>query len=806
MKLSLFLLKNYIQTPLDENEIAEILTDIGLEVEGVERFSSVKGGYKGLVVGEVTHTEKHPNADRLKITKVQVGNNEELQIVCGAPNVESGQKVVVAKVGTTIYPVEGDSFEIKKTKIRGVESFGMICAEDEIGAGSSHDGIMVLPVHSNPGDEIKDILPVFEDVIFEIGLTPNRTDAMSHHGVAIDLHAALKARKKESRLILTDSTKLTDISAESPVKIKIEDEQACPVYSGICFHNLKVKPSPSWLQNQLLSIGVKPINNVVDITNLVLKELGQPLHAFDLKKVSGDSIIIRKAKKDESIITLDKKERKLQTTDLVICDKEKPLCIAGVMGGLNSGITEESSTLFLESAYFSPEGIRKTSIHHQLRSDAAMRYEKGADPFITLKALERAAFLLKDLANAEISGQALTVKPAQPPFFKVELRMKQLNKIAGMNFDKAEVNRILTDLQILIKEEHADTFKLEIPPAKTDVIREIDVIEEIIRIYGINEIPVNDDLQMKLPGKLTDAADEFYEKTAQYLSSHGFFEMNNNSISRGEYYPEDDTSVVRIIKSANAELNVLRKDLYHCGLEAIRFNKNRNYPNLRLFEAGKIYQKTNDSYEEKDKFMIWMTGSINENSWRGKSAKMDLFMLKSFAENILKIAGIEDTLITQFEEDNYLHSGISYVAGSNTVLQIGHVNENLSEKFDISQPVIIAEFNWPILVERFKNQSIINKEIPKYPSVKRDLAILIPSATAYIDLKNVILQINKKIIQSVDIFDTYKGKGIPEDKKSYAFRISFQHTEKTLTDKEVDKEMKKIIFRLEKDFGAQIRE
>lgn len=797
MKVSYNWLKQYLSFDESPQEIAEILTNTGLEVEGLEKFSSVKGDLEGLVVGFVKEKTNHPNADKLALAKVDVGNNTILDIVCGASNLAEGQKVIVATVGTTIYPMDGEPFTIKSAKIRGEKSEGMICAEDEIGLGYSHDGIIVLDEDTITGTPASEIYEIEIDFVFEIGLTPNRTDAMSHIGVARDIAAALNATNSKDLKINFPETNLPTIKQSNNFKITIEDELACPRYSGAIIENLQIAPSPIWLQNRLNSIGVRPINNVVDITNFVLKEYGQALHAFDLTAIKGNHIIVKTLKDGSKFTTLDKVERTLNEEDLMICNEKEPMCIAGVFGGLHSGVKDSTTSIFLESAYFNSTSIRKTSTRHDLRTDAAQRYEKGADPEITIIALKRAIQLLGELANGTLTSELFDIYPNKIEATPIQLRYKKLNQLSGIDFDTKIVERILLDLDFKIISKNDEVLSLVTPLYRADVLREADVIEEIMRIYGFNNIPMPSRVKSTLSFQNGIDKHALKEKTAFTLNGFGFSEIMTNSITQSNYY-EDDVPLVKLQNSMTAELDCMRASLVPGALNVLQHNINRKNVNLKMYEFGSVY---NADYSQNEHLAIYYTGQVIENNWLSKKQASSIFHLKGIVNAFLAQLGVNDFNISIINDNE-----IFLDKNDLEIAKIYEINEKELSKFEIEQPVYCAIVNWENLLNLLNNKEVRFKEITKFPEVSRDLAVILEENINFDAIFQKVMQNTGDILKKIDLFDVFKDADkIGVNKKSYALNFKLQNSKKTLTDKEIDKTMKRIIQLIEQNFDATIR-
>jgi len=815
MKISYNWLKNYIDTDLSPNEAAKILTNTGLEVEGIEHFESVKGGLEGLVIGKVTTCKKHPNADKLSVTTVDVGEEKELPIVCGAPNVAQGQKVVVAKVGTTLY-LGNDELKIKKAKIRGEVSEGMICAEDEIGLGTSHEGIMVLDDSAKEGTPANQYFEIETDTIFEIGLTPNRIDGASHIGTARDLAAFLNLNKKID--IKKPSVAHFKVDNNNlPIEIEIENREACPRYTGITVSNIKIGQSPQWLQNKLKAIGLNPINNLVDISNFVLHETGQPLHFFDADKIEGKKVIIKTLKEGTIFTTLDGKERKLSAEDLMICNPKEGMCIAGVFGGIKSGVTENTKNVFIESAYFNPVFIRKTAKRHGLHTDASFRFERGADPNNTIYPLKRAALLIKEIAGGDISSDIVDIYPHPVKNCTIDLTYKNLKRLTGKEIDKDIVKKILKSLDIKIIHENDELLNLEIPTYRVDVTREADVIEEILRIYGYNNIEITDHVNSSISYSQKPDKEKIQNLISETLTASGFHEIMCNSLTKAEYYT-DLTSypanhLVSIFNPLSNDLNVMRQTLLFGGLESIAHNINRRNPDLKLYEFGNCYYKKKTEnenplkkFKENRQTAIFITGNKTTESWVNKQEPATFFYLKSFVENILEKLGIDSNQMQQNEVKKDIFSdGLTYSVNNKILVDFGFVNKKILKTFDIDVPVYYAEFNWDNVLKVTATHHIRFTEIPKYPEVRRDLALLIDKEVRFNQIKELAYKTEKKLLKKVSLFDVFEGEKLGNHKKSYAVSFILQDEHKTLTDKQIDKIMNNFIRVFEKEIGAQIR-
>ena len=805
MKISYNWLKDYLDINLPVAQMAEILTDTGLEVSGIESFQSVRGGLKGLVIGEVKTKEKHPNADRLSVTTVDVGT-EILPIVCGAPNVETGQKVVVATPGTVLYPSEGESFEIRKSKIRGERSEGMICAEDEIGIGEGHDGIMVLDSSIATGTLASEYFEIENDTVIEIDLTPNRVDGASHIGVARDLEAALNLKKKSN--YTKPSISNFKEGMQEGVQISVEDKDACPRYAGVTITDVEVKESPKWLKNKLIAIGLKPINNVVDITNFVLHELGQPLHAFDANKISGKKIVVKKLKENTPFTTLDSIERKLSANDLMICDGDgNGLCIAGVFGGLNSGVSTETTDVFLESAYFNPVSVRKTAKKHGLNTDASFRFERGVDPENTVYALKRAALLIQELAGGKILSKVTDLYPQPIDGFQVSFSLEKCAKVIGKQIDKQVVLRVLQGLEIDVVEDNNDQLLLKVPAYRVDVQREIDVIEEVLRIYGYNNIELPEAVKSSLAYRLIQDENAIKNSISDLLTGNGYLEMMNNSLTSATYPNEKRELSVKILNPLSSELDVLRQTLLFGALEVTTHNINRQTSDLKFYEFGTVYQQNDTERQENQHLALLLTGKFYQQRWNIADETINFFHLKGMIELIIQRLGIDDAKLRFNEITNTIFStGAELYSGDKLIVSYGQVANNLIEKFDIKQAVYFAEFNWTnVLILLKKKQTVQFKAIPKFPAVRRDLALLIDKSVSFKSIYDIAIKQEKQLLKKVDLFDVYQGKNLEEGKKSYAVSFIFQDERKTLTDKQIDKTMNKIISSLKNQLGAELR-
>lgn len=815
MNISLNWLKDYIKTDLSVEEICEILTSIGLEVGGYEKFESIRGGLKGLVIGEVKTCEPHPDSDHLHITTVDLGDGRLTPIVCGAPNVAAGQKVVVATIGTVLY--DGDQeFVIKKSKIRGHESEGMICAEDEIGIGHDHAGIIVLPADARVGMPASEYYQITTDYTIEIDITPNRVDGASHLGVARDLAAYLQQRQ-DIRYTLPSVDAFKADSNTANISIEVERPEACPRYAGVCIEGVKVQESPEWLQTRLKAIGLHPINNVVDVTNFILFELGQPLHSFDKDKIAGNKVIIRSFPNGTKFTTLDGIERELNENDLMVCNAEVPMCIAGVFGGLESGITENTTNVFLESACFDPVFVRKTARRHGLNTDASFRFERGTDPNIVIYALKRAALLIKELGGGQITSEIIDIYPKPVADFEVEVRYTNIDRLIGKAIPHDSIKKILNSLEIKIVREDADTLLLHIPPYRVDVRREADVIEDILRIYGFNNIEVPAKVNSTL--SYSEKPDDFQlkNKISDLLAANGFNEIMNNSLTKASYFENLETykseNTVLLFNPLSSDLNAMRQTLLFGGLETIAYNINRKSSNLRLFEFGKAYtfhKKEGENhlkqYKEEDKLALFITGNKTQASWNSKEQKTDFFNIKCYAEMVLTRLGFKpDTLTIEECNDDIYREALSYLQNGKHIVTIGMLSHKVLKTADIEQEVYYAEFSWENVLKAIKNHTIAFTPMPKFPSVKRDLALLLDKKVTFKEVRDIAMRTEKNLLKAVNLFDVYEGEKLGADKKSYAISFTLQDEEKTLTDKQIDKIMNKLMGTYKHLLGAEIR-
>lgn len=814
MKISYNWLKNYVSTDLPAGEVARLLTDAGLEVESVEKHESVKGGLEGIVIGEVKTCAKHPGADRLSITTVDVGQGAPLHIVCGAPNVAAGQKVLVATVGARLYPTEGEPFEIKKSKIRGEVSEGMICAEDEIGLGASHAGIMVLDDDAKVGTPAKEYFKLEEDHVFEIGLTPNRADAASHIGVARDLVAILQNAGDQARLELPSVNAFETANTGLQIDVAVEDTEACPRYSGVTLSGVTVKESPSWLKNRLLSIGLRPINNVVDITNFVLHELGQPLHAFDADKIAGNKVIVKKLPKGTKFVTLDDVERGLSGEDLMICNgNEEGMCIAGVFGGAKSGVTEQTKNIFLESAYFDAVTIRKTSRHHGLKTDASFRFERGTDPDITVYALKRAALLIAEVAGGKISSEIVDVYPNPIEPFIVPFSYKNCDRLVGKSIERTKIKNIITSLGIEIRAEGSEGLQLAVPPFKVDVQREIDVIEEVLRIYGYNNVEDTASLRSSISYAPKPDKELLQNVVSDLLTYSGFSEIMSLSLTKGDYVANltsfSAENNVNILNPLSSDLNVLRQTLLFSGLEAIVYNQNRKSSDLRLYEFGNVYKydsETKDKpYVENQRLALFTTGRKQAESWNTKNDAEDFYHLKGFVQNVLTRLGLASLKLEELQDNDIFSGGLAYDKGKRRVVEFGKLNRVLLRRMDISQDVFYADFDWDTVVFLASHHKVEYREVSKFPAVRRDLALMLDKEVKFRDIEQLAYQGERNLLKEVNLFDVYEGDKLEKGKKSYAVSFILQDENATLTDKQIEKIMEKLTKIFSEKLGATLR-
>lgn len=807
MTISYNWLSEYLPEKIEPEKLSKILTSIGLEVESMEPFEEVKGGLKGLVIGEILECQKHPDADKLSLTKVNTGTGEPLQIVCGAPNVAVGQKVVVATIGATIYPATGEPLTMKKAKIRGSESYGMICAEDEIGLGRSHDGILILPADAKAGTPAAEYFNTYNDTIFEIGLTPNRMDAMSHLGVAKDVCAYLSHHQKKDTVVkLPFKNNFKPDNNNLKIEVTIQNAEACQRYAGISIQDVTVSESPVWLQQKLKSIGLRPINNIVDITNFILHETGQPLHAFDADKIKGNTVIIKNVDEGTSFITLDEKERKLFAEDLVICNAQEPMCIAGIFGGLSSGVTAVTKNIFLESAWFNPANIRKTSLKHNLRTDAATRFEKGVDISNVVNVLKRAALMIKEIAGGTIASDIIDVYPSPKQKTEVALKYHYLKKLSGKNYHGDTIKNILNSLGFELIKEGADEMWVKVPYNKPDISIPADLVEEIMRIDGLDNIEIPS--VISIAPSIETLADENAgkEKIATYLAAQGFNEIFTNSITNSAYFNEEILqSAVKMINNLSIELDVLRPSMLETGLETVAYNLNRKNNQIQFFEFGKTYKNLDaGKYQEQNHLSIYVSGAKKLQTWNSKAANTDLYYIKGIIKNILSLLGLHTLEYVQ-ELSEKLDQHLLVKIKNEPVAQIGSVNQKMLNQFNCKQPVFYADINWDKVMSLNKTGHTKIKEIPKLPSAQRDLSLVVDKAIQYhqIEKATAMAKINK--LTSVNLFDIFESEKLGASKKSMAINYTFIDEEKTLTDKDIDSMMAKIIAIYEKELNAEIR-
>lgn len=809
MKISYNWLKEYINIDLNPNEVAKLLTDTGLEVEGIEQIESIKGGLKGIVVGQVIEKIQHPNADRLSLTKVDIGSEELLQIVCGAPNIDKGQKVPVATIGTILFSGD-DSFKIKKGKIRGEISQGMICSESEIGLGKSHDGIMVLDSKAKVGIEASKYFKLESDFIFEIGLTPNRSDAMSHIGVARDLKAALNQLGQKKSIQFPELSKIETFDGKNQISVEIENNDLCPRYAGICLTDIKIEASPKWLTKRLEAIGLTPINNVVDITNFVLHETGQPLHAFDLQNIVDNKIIVRNLSDKTKFTTLDEAERELSSEDLVICDgKSSPMCLAGVFGGLNSGVSQKTKSIFLESAYFNPVSIRKSSKRHNLNTDASFRFERGVDPNNIIYPLQRAVDLIINVCGAKVSSDLIDLYPNKIENIQLELSLEKVTKLIGQEIATDNICSILENLDINVVEKKQNKILLSIPTYRTDVTREEDVIEEILRIYGYNNINIPKQVLSSISSINKPNAEKIQNTISDFLSSNGFNECMNNSLTKSNYIDLikeiDKKEQVILLNPLSQDLNALRQSMIFGGLENISFNINRKSSNLKIYEFGKTYSRLEaDKYKEDRKLSLFVCGNEADENWNKSGHEIDFFFIKKQVEQILIRLGIQNFNAENLEISS-ITDGYCYKIGEKIVARLGQIHPNLTSHFSIKKCIYYGEINWDLVLKLCKNTKTKFKSISKFPSVKRDLALLLDEDISFSSLEKIAKQTEKKYLKEIQLFDVYKGDKLEKGKKSYALSFLIEDQEKTLTDKQIDNMMDNLIKAFEQKANAKVR-
>ena len=807
MKISYNWLKQFIKTDWTSEQTSTLLTDLGLEVEGVEKFQSVKGGLEGIVVGHVLTCVQHPNADRLKVTTVDIGTGSPIQIVCGASNVAAGQKVPVATIGTTLYDADGNPFVIKKGKIRDQESHGMICAEDELGLGTSHDGIMILSEDLIPGTPASKVFNIVDDEVFEIGLTPNRADAMSHLGVARDLRAGMMQKGVSTELITPSVSNFRVDKRILKMDVSVVDSKLAPRYCGVTISGITVKPSPDWLQNRLKSIGLTPKNNIVDVTNYVLHELGQPLHAFDAAQIKGNKIIVKTLPAGTKFTTLDDVERELHEEDLMICDENGPMCFAGVLGGKNSGVKETTSTLFLESAYFNPVSVRKTAKRHSISTDASFRFERGIDPTLTEYALKRAANLIIELAGGEITSDITDIYPKKLEDYTVVLNYNKTAKIIGEDLPKETIKKILASLDIKINSVSDAGLGLTIPNYRVDVQREIDVIEEILRVYGYNNISFSKKLNASVANSPRNEDYKMQNIIGGLLTSLGFNEMMANSLTTPDYINlSNDLKEefnITMLNPLSRDLSTMRQSLLFSGLEALSYNINRRSTDLKFYEFGKTYHKLPSGIEEHKHLSLFLTGNKVAESWTNPQKMSDFFLFKGYVEAILSRLGLEK-IKNQPTTSDVFAEGMAIFIGTDKIVDFGTVKKSIAKAFDIKQEIFYADFNWNAVL-KFVGSKIKFIEIPKYPEVRRDLALLVDESVNFDSIYTIAQQTEKSLLKNIQLFDVYQGANLPEGKKSYAVSFTIQDTSKTLTDVQIDKIMSKLQKNFETELQAVLR-
>ena len=826
MNISYKWLKDYVDFDLTPEELSEALTSIGLETGGIEEVETIKGGLKGLVIGKVLTCVEHPDSDHLHITTVDLGDGQGTQIVCGAPNVAAGQTVVVATVGAKLY--DGDKeFQIKKSKIRGVESFGMICAEDEIGVGASHDGIIVIKEDVKPGTPAAEYFKVESDYVLEVDLTPNRVDAASHYGVARDLAAWLTVHKRvDGELVKAHRPDVSSFKVDKPeggISVEVENTAACPRYSGLTIRNVKVAESPEWLRNYLTAIGQRPINNVVDITNFILNGLGQPLHSFDLAKVAGDKIVVKNCAEGTAFTTLDGVERKLSDKDLMICNAKEPMCIAGVFGGLDSGVTEATTDLFIESAYFNPTSVRKTARRHGLNTDASFRYERGTDPNFTVYCLKLAAMMIKELAGGEICGEIVDLYPEVIKPFDVAYNYAKADALVGKHIPQETVDLILKALEIELTGRREGEVDLKVPTYRVDVQRQCDVIEDVLRIYGFNNVELPQALHASLSFKtFTDSAEDMRRMISEQLTGEGFNEILNNSLTAESYYAESETyplgHCVRLLNPLSNDLCVMRQTLLYGGLESIAHNVNRKAADLMMYEFGNVYflnpdvqataEKPLAPYTEGARLALWLTGNLRDAGWNQAAAASSVYDMRAYVDALIARCGISqrELAYTVAPADDVLAASIAISTRSGKpVGRFGIVSKTVLKMMDIKQDVFFAELDWNALVKLAVSHTCTYAPLPKAMPVKRDLALLLDKNVTMEDVEKTVRESERKLLQSVSLFDVYEGKNLPEGKKSYAITMTLLDPEKTLQDKQIDSVMNKVINNLTKKLGAELR-
>jgi phenylalanyl-tRNA synthetase beta chain len=811
MKISLNWLKDYLSFDLEPQELNQILTDTGLEVEGIEKIEAVTGGMQGVVIGEVLTCEQHPDADRLRVTTVNLGQGEPVQIVCGAPNVAAGQKVVVATSGCTLYPKPDEPFKIKPSKIRGVESNGMICAEDELGIGESHAGIMVLDAAAVPGTLAADYFNLQDDYLIEIGLTPNRADAMGHVGVARDLKAYLNVHHAAGLEIrMPDISSLSVANDTLPVRIDVQDAERCPRYCGLTISGIHVKPSPEWLQQRLRTIGLTPINNIVDVTNYVMHELATPLHAFDAKAVNGH-VVVRTAHEGEVLVTLDGVERKLTSSDLVIANAQKAMCIAGVFGGADSGVSDQTTAVFLESAVFNPVSVRKTARSQGLNTDASFRFERGVDPELTMYALKRAASLIQQIAGGEIAMTPVDVYPHTLPAFEVKFSPARCNALIGTTLSDEQIRTILTNLDIQVMAADSSEWKLAVPAYRVDVQREADVVEEVLRIYGFNNVPLPEKLNTSLSLREKTDKEALKNTIADLLVSNGAFELLTNSLTKAAYVNDlggealSGERHVQILNPLSNELDVMRQSLLFSSLEVVAYNQNRQRGDIKAFEFGKIYQKFESGYHENERLIIVFAGKREKENWNATTDNVSFYSMKGMVHALFRRLGLDRYTTEKALKNSLLEDGVQLVTGKSKTGEIGWVSAKTRKFFGIKSDVFIADLDWDAIVQSTVMNKVKYTELPKTQMMRRDFSLLLDSAVTFAEIQELARKVDKKILRDVGLFDVYEGKNLDEGKKSYAVSFHFRDDEKTLKDEQVDAIMSRIREGLESELNAQLR-
>lgn len=797
MNISYKWLKDHIDIDKKPEELSLILTNVGLEVEVLDVVQSIPGGLEGLVIGEVKSCEQHPNADKLKVTTVDVGQPELLNIVCGAPNVAVGQKVIVATVGSTVHPTSGEPFKINKSKIRGEVSEGMLCGEDEVGLGNSHAGIVELPSDAEVGKLVKDFYQIEDDYRYEIGLTPNRADAASHLGVARDIAAYFRSEMKQ-----IDLFKFKEGSGVN-TEVIVENHSGSPRYSGINISGVKVTESPDWLKERLNVIGIRPINNIVDVTNFILHDLGQPLHAFDQYKIAGNKITVRQAKQDEIFVTLDGVERKLSAEDLVIADAEKPMCIAGVFGGANSGVSESTTNIFLESAYFNAVSVRKTAKRHHLKTDSSFRYERGTDPNITVNALKKAAILIQEIAGGEITSNITDIYPTVINPFAFNVNYHNVRKLIGQDIPNEEIKSIIVALGIGIEKESADSIDVLVPAYRVDVTREVDVIEEVLRIYGYNNVALKPQIKSSLNTSEKPDKEVVLNQLADLLIANGFREILSNSLTKLDYV-NDEATAVRLCNPLSSDLDTMRQNMLFSALTAVSYNQKRRNSDLKVFEIGKTYSIDGEGYKEKQHLAIAISGKLEVEQWNNSKQSVNFYNLKAVVDLILKRLKIEGLQLEDAPIDHFAY-GLSYMKGTKPLVTFGAVSDVALSKADVDGQVFFADFDWDQILKIIRKNVIKFKEVSKFPAVKRDLSLLIDEAVTFKQLETIAHKTERKLLKEVKVFDVYKGDKIPVGKKSYALSFIIEDEEKTLMDKQIDAIVQKLILNFEKEVNAEVR-